>query len=313
MRAMVATELGRSVIRGVGAALLVLGGGCSSSRQPQPPTPVNCALEAQYGTTVQSGVLEHYDNLATPGWYNYGDTTPGAVQTGQDGGPGWIAPIEDGGLCGSQTALLLQAHGYQDYGCGFGTYNFGMAQLPCTNSNDGGSVTSIDAGGFQGMRFWARSVDLRPSANPEDTTKTVTLNINDKTSYGGGCNSVCTVYNYPDAGAEGGAGFSAGYVPTPSVNSGSSTLPTGSGMGGLVLPADACGNAFTYPLVTSDTWQFYTIPFSAFTQAPRPNRVPTGFDPTSFYQFLITVPKEARLELWIANLGFYGTKQDAGP
>jgi hypothetical protein len=170
--------------------------------------------------------------------------------------------------------------------------------------NEAGAVGPIDAGEWDGVRFWARSVDLRPdSTSPYDTTPTVTLTINDKTSFGSVC-SACTVYNAPDGGLG-----ATGNLPV--TNPGQSTLPTGSGIGSLVLPANACGNGFTYPLLTTRQWEFYTIPFTAFKQLPRPNRTPTGFDPFSFFQLLVIVPKEARLELWIANLGFYGANQDA--
>ncbi|MDP9002703.1 MAG: hypothetical protein M3O46_21650 [Myxococcota bacterium] len=297
-------------------ALLSMAAGCGGSRQLQEPAPTDCRVEGQY----REWVVENYDTWSmpgtTPGWYSYGDPTPGAVITGLDGGPTWPEgglrwtwPIEDGGPCGTRTAMLLQSHGFQDYGSGFGTYSFGNnLQSGCTGPDGAAENCSIDAGAFDGIRFWARTVDLRTEAiGPEDTTKTVTLAINDKTSYAGGYGSVCTLYIAPDSGQNIAGPGSA------SMNSGvNSSSLMGSSVGAYVLPADACGNAFSYPLVTSDRWQFYTIPFSAFTQAPRPNRIPTGFDPSSFFQFVVVVPKEARLELWIANLGFYGSMQDAG-
>jgi hypothetical protein len=281
-----------------------------SSRQPQQATAVDCNVEAQYGGM---NVIENYDTFwPGNGWYGYGDTTPGSSVTGRadggaptyrDGGLVWTAAIEEGGLCGTKNAMPVQSHGCQDYGSGFGTYNFGNLQQG-TCGNDAGTMDCmIDAGAYSGIRFWARSLDLRPEAvSPYDTTATVTLTINDRTSYGGGYGSVCTVYNAPDGGLG-----ATGNLPV--TNPGQSTLPTGSGVGSLVLPADACGNGFIYPLVTTHQWEFYTIPFTAFRQLPRPNRVPTGFDAYSFFQFLIIVPKEARLELWIANLGFYGAKE----
>jgi hypothetical protein len=298
----------------IGSILLLLELACSSSRQPSPSEATDCTqLESQY----REWIVENYDtwrSSGVPNWYQYGDMTPGSALTGQDGGalwaPGdagyrWTSPIEDGGPCGTSTALLLESHGFQDYGSGFGTYNFGNLQQ---GTCDAGALNcTIDAGEYTGVRFWARSLDPRPqAATPYDTTPTVTLTINDKSSYGGAYGSACTIYNPPDGGLGG-----TGNLPV--TNPGQSTLPTGSGAGTLVLPANACGNGFAYPLVTISRWQFFTIPFAAFKQAARPNRAPTGFDPYSFLQLLVIVPKEARLELWFANVGFYGAKPDSGP
>ncbi len=85
-------------------------------------------------------------------------------------------------------------------------------------------------------------------------------------------------------------------------------LDGGAGVASAQPPANACGNSFNYPLLTSDNWQLYKIPFSAFTQSFQPDRVPKGFDPSTFYNINVLVPKEAELQLWVDDLGFYPHK-----
>jgi len=307
------------------AALLSLGAvgsmtlsGCSSRPIP-PPVGIDCAEEGPYDLDV----LEDYDTT-NYGWYSYGDTTPGAMMTtGMVGGASTMEPdggvnysftaaIEGGGRCGSQRALFLQAHGYQDYGTGWGTYNIGvvggyMGGQSCTDPGDGGStVCPINASAYEGVSFWGRSFD--PTGAP--TTKGFTLSINDKNSHGGGL--------VLDASAS--TGFTSSGVCTPYeagvLGNGASSFAVVNAMGatgGATVsaepPPQACGNNFSYAMLTTDRWHLYTIPWASFHQAAMPNRIPTGFDPSTFFQFLVIGPKEARLALWISNLGFYRHKQ----
>ncbi|MGA7121749.1 MAG: hypothetical protein WBY94_16705 [Polyangiaceae bacterium] len=299
-------------VGGVGALLVQ---GCSA--RPLPPgVGINCAEEAPYIIDE----IEDYDT-ANYGWYAYGDSTPGAVMTtGTDGGASTVDPngslddsftavIEggDGGLCGRQRALFLQAHGYEDYGCGWGTYSIGgYPGQDCTTPAGVVTTCPIDASAYEGLIFWARSYD--PSGAP--TTKGFTLSIDDKNSHGGGY--------VPDASAA--TGFSDSGVCT-NIDAGSlsngaviTTVVNGSGLvgGGSVaaqLPSYACGNAFSYVMLTTEEWHLYTIPWSSFHQQAIPSRIPTGFDPSTFFSIRIAAPKEARMALWISKLGFYRHKQ----
>ena len=297
--------------------------GCSARPLPT-PVGIDCAEEAPYDLQV----LEDYDTT-NYGWYSYGDTTPGGIiTTGMPGGATTVEPdgginysftaaIEDGGRCGSQRSLFLQAHGFQDYGTGWGTYNIGvmggyLGGQTCTDpAGDGGStVCPIDASGYEGVAFWGRTFD--PTGAP--TTKGFMLAINDKNSHGGGW--------VPDASTSTGytdSGFCTPYDAGVLGNGASTyTLVNGSGLAGgggvsAQPPPDACGNNFQDAVLTTEQWHLYTIPWSSFHQAAMPNRIPTLFDPSTFFQFLVIGPKEARLALWIDNLGFYRHKQpDAG-
>jgi hypothetical protein len=274
-------------------------------------------------------MADDYD-LGNYGWYSYGDTTPGAVQTTGRVGGAWTveldgginysftAPIENGGRCGSQRALFLQAHGFQDYGCGWGTYNIGVVggylggqTCPYTYPDGDAAVCPIAlAADYEGVTFWARSFD--PTGAP--TTKGLTISIDDKNSHGGAYlldaststgftdSGVCNVY---EGGVLGNGAQSYALAGTMGAAGGNTVSAQ--------PPPDSCGNGFIHAILTTEQWQFYTIPWSSFTQSAMPNRIPTGFDPSTFYSFRVVAPKEARVALWISNLGFYRHKRtDAG-
>jgi hypothetical protein len=330
------TELGRRSLRRpplrLVAALLVAGAvglavqGCSS-RQPPPPVVLNCeAADAPYDFRI----LENYDVANGYGWFGFGDLTPGASWLGQDAGAPPLVQIENGGPCGtttlpsepSQGALFLESSGFQDYGNDWGTYaigGFGVTipgytspQFPCVLPDGGdplpdaaAGLCSFDASAYDGLTFWARSYD--PTGAP--TTKGFTLMINDKKSTPGvDLLAMAIAYDGDAACVPYDAGFLANgavsYAPT-----GGSTGPAGGGTVSAVPPANACGNSFAYPLLTTGEWQLYTIPWSSFNQLARPNRITTGFDPSSFFSILIAAPKEAHAALWIDDLGFYRAKQ----
>ncbi len=297
------------------AAWVLAGAGCSARAAPAPAV-VDCvAADRPYDFWV----VENYDD-GNFGWYGYGDSTPGASWLGEgtttNSPP--AQPIENGGPCGpglpsapSGSALLLEAHGYQDYGNGWGSYNLGVSYNgtpgPQQLNSDGGScpyaVCPIDASAYAGVTFWARSYD--PSGLP--TTKGFTFEINDKKSYGGSPQSTA------DASTDSCVNYDAGFLPngtaTYSASTSGGTGPAGGGTTSAEPPANACGNSFNYELLTTDQWQLYTLPWSVFNQLPKPNRIATGFDPSSFYQILVVAPKEARSELWIDSVGFYRAKQ----
>jgi hypothetical protein len=287
------------------AAILSLTAGCSSRQTPRPVALDCAAAEAPFDQEI----LETYEQGPNYyGWYAYGDTTPGATMTGQDGGPLAASIPEDGGRCGSMSALFLQAQGFHDYGCGWGTYSIGgyagpqsreADGAPCVYPDGDSGICPLDESAWQGLRFWARSFD--PTGAP--TTKGVTVTINDKETFAA-VGSTCVDYD---------AGNLANGAVVYTVPAGGTAGPAGGGVTSAVPPANACGNGFAYPLTTTDEWQLYTIPFSAFDQLARPSRAATGFESSSFLQIIIAAPKEAQLALWVDDVGFYRARQaDAG-
>jgi hypothetical protein len=326
-RARLFSLLRRATPRSLGRASLgafCLASTACSSRQATPVGPIDCAAaDAPYDFLI----LESYDEVPPHyGWYGYADNTPGGSWVGEANIPAEppVIPIEDGGPCSpslpsgaSQSALFLSGQGYQDYGNGWGTYNIGVYYpnvaagpqteqpdgAPCVYNNGDAGVCPIDGAGYDGLTFWARSYD--PTGNP--TTKGFTITINDKES-GSGVDSTCVPY---DAGTL--ANGSTIYTTT-----GAAMGNTGGSVASAVPPANACGNGFARPLLTTDQWQLYTLPFSSFYQSALPNRISTGFDASSFFQLLVAAPKEAHSALWIDSMGFYRAKgsetvSEAGP
>jgi hypothetical protein len=272
---------------------------CVSSEARQPYL-LNCNAGAPYDLRVYESYEPSDPSFLAP-WYSAGDFTPGAtitVATGAGSIP--ATPIEGSGRCGSQYALLLESHGFHDWGSTFGDYRIGTYS----------TLAPLDASQYDGVAFWARDPGYT-SHWDGPTTKSVALNLIDvhgtpgvatgyMVTYDG---SACTNYIFDSGGA----------MSVP-VNVANGSTPTGSApASGLVFPADACNNAqFTVPIVLSDEWQLYTIPFSAFTQSSLPNREPNGIDRTALMSFTVTVPKEAQLELWIDDFGFYRMKSEDG-
>lgn len=294
---------------GIGCSIVAAGAACALTFSPacdeavHPPSTIDCSQADSYD------IIETYSLTTTPTWYQYGDTTPGAVETPGtvlvDGGypiP-WTEAIENGGLCGSQVALVLQSEGFHDYGSGFGDYDPGSLLTACLFPDGAtGANCSYDASAYQGIAFWARS--------PGNHTKSVTVELADGNSYDSPSALTQCLYqtNFIDSG--GLAGQPTMVVVSPTGVSGTGTTTTGGS--GQQLPPGTCGNNFVYPLVTSDDWQLYKIPFSAFYQTATPNKEPKGFDPSTFFWLGMIVPKEAQLELWIDGLGFYPKKQAGG-
>jgi hypothetical protein len=246
-----------------------------------PAATLDCSGEGSYF------VAEKYMSLTqAASWFSYHDSTPTGVIGGTDGGVPLVTPIEgDGGRCGSSYALTLVSSGFQDYGSAFGDYGFNQGHM-CPTPDGGMGACGTDASGYEGIAFWARS--------PGVHSKSVTLEITDTHSDNGSVTQCLDVIT-PDGG---GAQNSGGATNT--------TMPSGST--GIPSPSGTCGNYFSYVLRTTDDWQLYKIPFSSFYQAPQPNRSPGGFDPSNLALLLVVVPKEANLQLWIDEIGFYPNK-----
>ncbi|MBV9948937.1 MAG: hypothetical protein JOZ69_18960 [Myxococcales bacterium] len=270
----------------LGAAVWA-GAGCSA-RAPLSAPGVDCDAGSPYDIWIVdsfspgSSAFEFTaPDASAMYWYSYGDLTPDA------GTSETIHAIEGSGRCGSRYALLLESHGHNDYGSGFGTYNFaGMVR----------GSRGIDAGNYEGVSFWARSFD--PSGNP--VTKGATFELGDLDTFNTGLDGGCLVV---DGGMIGNGAVSVSYAAG------------GAGGGGAVsaqYPPGACGNNFTLPILTTGEWQFYAIPFASFHQMFDPRRVAGGFDPTTFAQFLVVAPREAALELWIDEIGFYRQRTPDG-
>jgi hypothetical protein len=310
MRSLARAGVGGSIVAAAAAAALTFSPACDEPAHAG--FVLDCSEEGSYD------IIEHYSLQPTlPTWYQYGDTTPDASQT-----PGvaldaniysvpWTATIENGGRCGSQVAMVLRSSGFHDYGSGFGDYGIqkstqGNTSLGCYLPDGETANCSVDYSGYEGVAFWARS----PGA---DHTKSVTIQIADAQSYDSNGAATNCLYQSntipaPDGGDDSGLPMVTVANPTGMTTNGTPT----NGGGGVQLPVGTCGNNFVFPLVTSENWQLYKIPFSAFYQTATPNKEPRGFDPSTFFWMGVIVPKEAQLELWIDELGFYPKKQAGG-
>jgi hypothetical protein len=261
--------------------------------EPRAPQSLDCDAGAPYAISVyESYEPDDPSNLAP--WYAAADFTPGAtITTSPNGSTLPATPIEGDGRCGSHSALLLESHGHHDWGSTFGDYRIGTYSTPAP----------LDVSGYEGVAFWARDPGYT-SRYDGPTTKSIALNLVDvhgtpniatgyMVTYDG---SACTNYI-----ADGGA------APNVPVSTATGSTPTGSmPVSPIVYPADACNNAlFTLPIVLTDEWQLYTIPFGAFKENALPNREPHGLDLSALMSFTISVPKEEQLELWIDDFGFY--------
>jgi hypothetical protein len=299
----------RSLVRaGAGCSLVAAAAACALTFSPacngviHPPAVLDCSEEGSYD------IIEHYSLTTTPTWYNYGDTTPGAYETGTlvDGAmpiPNWTEPIENGGRCGSQAALVLQSYGYHDYGSGFGDYDPGSLLTNCIFPDGATGNCAYNASAYQGIAFWARA--------PGEHTKSVTIELADGQSYdSSGANTTCLYQTNSIDGGSNMPGQATTIVVSPTGFTSTGTTTTGGN--GQQLPIGTCGNNFVYPLVVAEDWHLYEIPFSAFYQTATPDKEPRGFDPSTFFWIGVIVPKEAQLELWIDELGFYPKKQVGG-
>ena len=221
-----------------------------------------------------------FDTVGETAWWTSGDSTPNKVATAS------IENIGDGPRCDSQAAAVLRSAGNNDWGSLFGYNNFGPGK---------------PAAAYEGMSFWARA--------PGNTTKGFTLLLDDpNTANVTGAN--CKFY-----GTGGGTGAAGGTSIDPNTGQ---TLSSGT-ISRAIYP-DECGNGYTAVMLVTSEWRFYTVPFAAFHQDARPNRVPnalltevgpvpgTGLLTDQLKTFILRMPKEANTELWIDNLAFYNKK-----
>ena len=277
----------------VAGLLLWIAAGCAVGCTAYPTLknlPLDCSVEDKYE-------FQSIDNFETVGpgvgiWMS-GDTAMPIQSSG-------VEPLTDGARCGSQAALVLRSVHNNDWGSLFGDYAFG-------------GPTGRDESMYEGMSFWARA--------PGNTAKSFSILLGDP-------NTACLTSADPDTGVcpqPVGA-----YCKTYATADGGTSLPIGtytdstgniiSGTTTMAPPADACGNAYSTVVVVTTDWRLYLIPFGNFKQANTPNKVPndvltkTGSAPgttlltSTLVNLTLRIPKEANLELWIDNLGFYRKK-----
>jgi len=198
-----------------------------------------------------------------------------------------VDPIPDGAVCGVTSAGVIRFSHNNDWGGLFGPWDFG--------------TTAVDASGWDGIAFWARS--------PGNTTKGLTLSLNDTNTESDGSSTSCQNYTI-DGGVAAQQGSGQGGID-PSTG----TPLSGSGTTRAPFPNE-CSNLYTVVTELTSDWRFYPIPFSAFQQSAKPNRVPnsvfaagnvpgTGLLTRALRHFVLRLPKAAVAELWIAKLGFY--------
>jgi hypothetical protein len=234
-------------------SLAALALGCSSSLDPR-VLEIDCSENDRY----EFNVLQPMEGTTVP-WFGFGDMTPGATQS--------IAfqPIPEG-RCGSASALVINAHGYDDWGAGFGEYQTAMAPA--------------DASAYEGVSFWARAGDgastgFQMTLSDRNTDPMGMVCIEPETN-----DVLAGAYTYNEAGM---------------------VVPVG---GELPSPQD-CGNVFVRVVSVTREWHLYALPFESFQQEAQPNRNPAGLDRSALYQFSINITKDSAVELWLDDLGLY--------
>jgi hypothetical protein len=283
------------------AGLLVCAGGvlscvlgCTAYPTLKTDVPVDCTADSAYDLQIVN-TFELGGDLMP--FFTSGDMTSGAPTEG-------VEMLPDGPRCNSQAALVLRTSQHNDWGSLFGYNNFGPR----------------DASAYEGLSFWARAA--------KNTTTSLTLLLDDPNTsqnvvpatcdadagappVDAGPTIMCKNYCMPDAGV--GAPMNTFVDPSTGMAVGGSTS--------AAPPVDACGNGYSAPMVVSQSWAFYTVPFVKFQQGYMPNRVPnsvlkvigtvpgTGLRTTQLQNFIIRFPKEANVEMWFDNLGFYRPKK----
>jgi hypothetical protein len=313
---------------GVAAASMLLFGLVGASSCSKYPTfkgiGPDCTTESPYEFYVKpSNVTDQGDGdltLSRAGdWFASPDYSPDGGAAVDDAGRSYVASMQAptdeaipgqpaGGLCNEYTkAMVFRASHNNDWGGLFGDWSFGK-----TNAQD--------ASAWEGISFWGRS--------PGETTKGFTFVLDDDntTSPSAGVDggdlpvyTNCTSYT-TDGGTNSSGGGPSGIDPSTGVAlSGGNTT--------RAPYANECGNSYVAIKEVTSAWTFYTIPFSAFQQDFKPNRVPnsafqagdvpdTGLLTSKLRHPTIRMPRGAEGELWLAHLAFYrakAPKDDAAP
>lgn len=248
--------------------------GCSQAKRA--PVPLDCS------------VLDHYE-LSPNAAFNSGNWFSSADSSVYANGAGTAAvsyTMLDETVCGVTQGIEFTSAGNHNWGSVAGNYVIGGFQAAMESDKN--------ASAFTGLSFWARSSYAR----------TFALILGDDTSTeipgdGGKC---VPQYLSTDGGIaardDAGTLTADGSVPNPDFY----------GFGGVPV-AEGCNNPFVAQLVTTDRWQFYALPFSAFTQVAQDPRVkPGGINKASIYSIAIRAPKDSTVDSWFANFAWYREK-----
>jgi len=303
--------------------------GCSTPAKRSEP-PVNCA---QLNELELGAITPEF-------WFGFGDDTPGAYNGYADG----VMPEAGQPVSSLQTPpeptnlanlarnrgfatvvtrcqeedtadYFFKTHGHKDWGSAWGS-EVRRRAAPY-------AAGEVSPRNYEGIALWARSergadkglkleVDTAQTAKPSDGERERRVDDEGKPLLDEFGEPIVlldengepwvdeeghAVQNHPDDCKE------------PVIEEGAATYRRNSA-GQLVITsgvasADDCGNPFTYLLYTTDRWELYLIPWSAFWQLAEPNRDPNGIDPSSIYSFRFRAEKEMRIEMWVDALSFY--------
>ncbi|MGC4091415.1 MAG: hypothetical protein QM756_26755 [Polyangiaceae bacterium] len=252
------------------AALL---GACSSNKRA--PIPLDCSVLDDYE-------LKPNTFFNDTKWFSASDQS-----RYPDGGrsvANWKSPYAiDPAVCGLTEGLQFVSYGNHDWGSALGKYGY-EAQLPDTR----------DASAYDGLSFWAKSSFDRSFAITLADSESISIMT---PADAGGC-----VPQTVDAGDP--RAIDAGIkveFPNPDFYASDNT--------GLPV-ANGCGNAWTAQLVTTDRWEFYTMPWQAFVQLTLDARVRyEGIDKENILSINIRAPKDSNVDTVFANFAWYRQKQ----
>lgn len=248
---------------------------CSQAKRA--PVPLDCS------------VLDHYE-LSPNGSYNSGNWFSSGDGTTYVNDAGSVQTVSYGSLgesvCGINDGILFTSSGNHNWGSLAGNYVVdpnGFAATPPADK---------DASAFIGLSFWARSNYSRVFA--------IILGDDTSTPVNGDAGHCIPSTLSLDGGVASANGqvTDAMVIPNPDYY----------GFGSVPL-AEGCDDPFVAQIVTTDRWQFYTIPFSAFVQVTQDPRVkPGGINKSSIYGIVIRAPKDSTVESWFANFAWYREK-----
>ena len=285
------------------SALLVGALGCSEGDR-EPPEPVDCSVLDEYEFRNISDF-----NGSDSGWFSYGDPTPGALITAEEGGTNVpVQELEEPGRCGDTRFMALGARGFNFWGSGFGDWAH----------NSSGS--RADGTGFEGISFWARA--------PVYSEKMFLFNVDDSRTINlppdppEGEDLVPATSSDQDLDGDGFVGpgdIARGTecrLPPP-VELGEAPCYRGgvdapASAGSRVPEPDECGNQFHTWITTTERWQLFLIPWDELVQWPCPNRLEGGIDRADIAKFEIKFRQGTQYEIWIDNIAFYRRRTDAG-
>lgn len=193
-----------------------------------------------------------------------------------------IEPVEGGGRCGSQNAMVLRSAGHTDWGSVFGDWK--LASAPGTAFCD--TCGPWNGTGYEGIAVWAR-------AKNGDKSVSVLLDTW-QTSASGTTEADAALVCKIDCSASSG---------TRSLDETGNVLSQT-----YVSPPGSCGNSFQRNLNLTEQWQLVLLPFKSFYQELKPNMVTGAMDLAHINGFSLRPAKEANVEIWVDDIAFYKRK-----